>query len=772
MDSFSSYVREHAPPLWPFLSLSARGENDPAFRDGLIQVMRTGLWWSGATALVGVVAHVALVTTVLDDAVQWTYSTVPASGEIAIAYHVVVAIVGAALMLVASHVKSLSAGRATAGLAVLIICGASLHDDVLRGEPVSISFVVMIYLVGVVAVPFRPWQALAVGGGVVGIHALFTEAGVMVPDAVAEAISMQTAVPSLGMAMVLATAVSAVLQATRRAQHRVRRDAEQTLEESRDLLRRTQNVAKVGGWEYVPSTNTMYGTDAVHRIWGTSPGAILDLDAALDRHPPNARARVRSAMDAALDEDTSFDVEVPLITDAGTRKWVRIRGEPGSGGPRIGDPDPAPYDSPYLIGILQDITERRKLELQLRQAQTMESVGTLAGGIAHDFNNILHAAKAHLELAGDRLSSRHGARAFLDRTEEGLDQAEDLANKLLTFSRPNSTARRTRFDLADIVRDVLHLVEASLPDSVTLATRLSDGCAVHGDPDQLRQVVLNVVTNAMEAMENATPPASANTHRLEVRLSSTRVDADMAAQYLNLTPGTYVHLAVSDTGSGMDEATQERVFDPFFAAERSFGSETGAMNKASEKGTGLGLAVAYSAVDAHGGDIMLHSQPGEGTTVDVYLQPADATDDAADRTTPDPHDADPANPADPADPAPRVLVVDDEPSILDLEEIRLARFGYRPETCSSPGDALDRLAADVDGYDLLLTDQVMPAMTGVELTEILRSEGTSIPVVLMSGYGAQVDEEQVREAGIQAFVRKPVDSETLVETLQTVLRAG
>jgi signal transduction histidine kinase/ActR/RegA family two-component response regulator len=730
-----------------------------------MQVMRTGLWRGGLTVFVGIVAHVALIRILLDYPLRWTYSTVPASEEIAFAYHVVAAVAGAMLMVVSFRAGSLTIGRIAAGGAALVICAASMHDDILRGGPISIEYVIMIYLVAVVIVPFRPWQALSIGGGILGLHLLFTGPGLLVPDGAAEAVQPQVALSSLGLATVLATAVSTVLYATRRAQHRVRRDAERTLEESRDLLRRTQEVAKVGGWEYVPSTNTMRGTDAVYRIWDASPDAELSLEAALDRHPAEAEAQVREAMETALDDGTAFDVEVPLVTDAGVRKWVRIRGELRTDRPRIGPRDEPASGEPHLVGILQDVTERRKLELQLRQTQTMESVGTLAGGIAHDFNNILHATQAHIEMADDRLPPGHEARSFLNRSASGLEQAEDLANKLLTFSRPNSTTTRARLDVAHVVDDVLQLLEASIPESVTLTTDVSDGCMVDGDRDQLRQVVLNVVTNALEAMEETRPPEHATGgHRLEVRLSTTFVDADMAAQYLHLSPGTYVHLAVSDTGSGMDAATQARVFDPFFTTESLYGPTSQSMSKASQKGAGLGLAVAYSAVDAHDGDIILHSQPGEGTTVDVYL-PTVGTEDGEAESAGSPAPEDTAA----VDDAPRVLVVDDEASILDLEEIRLARLGYQADTCNSPEDALHVLSTRGEDYDLLLTDHVMPAMTGMDLVETLRDEGRDIPVILMSGYGAQIDEAEVREAGIQAFVRKPVDSEALVETLNQVL---
>lgn len=756
-----SYRRGYARlrQLWALLVRPSVWEEAPEFRDSLIQVMYAGLRWGGGTVLVGVVAHIGINYVTLDRSLTWTYSATSAGQEIALASNVLIAVAGGALMLLPSTGCSLRIGRLAATVGAIVASGASMHDDLLHGNPVSEEFVIMIFLVAVMSVPFRPWQAFGTGSGILGLYALMTGGGLFVPEEAARTAEMSGEVTILGMAVLLGTAVSTVLYATRLAQHRVRRDAQEALEESRDLLQRTQEVAQVGGWEYDPATDTMQGTTEFYRICGISADADLDLEAVVNVFAPDAQATVREAMNRCLDEGPPFDHEVPLTTADGRRRWVRVRGEAREDGSGAG----RGADARRLTGILQDVTERRRLEAQLRQAQKMETVGTLAGGVAHDFNNILHAATAHLELAMDQLTRGSSPHSFLENTKSGLEQAEDLANKLLTFSRPESTATRKRIEMASLVQRVIDLAGASLPEHVTLITQLSDECVVIGDRDQLRQVVLNVVTNAIEAMSET---SSKEDDVLEICLDSVQVDPDMAEQYLSLTPGMYVHLAVSDTGPGMEEDTRKRAFDPFFTTGAPFATDVASTRKASDKGTGLGLSVAYRAVKAHDGDITIHTQVGEGTTVDVYLPAADSADDGGEA-----HEKETSTGKATVDErSPRVLVVDDEASVRNLEELRLPRLGYRAETYPGPEAALKAMKEEDGAYDLLLTDYLMPGMTGVELAERLHEAGFSLPVVLMTGYGAQVSKDEIDESGVSVLLRKPVDTHELEDALAQVLQ--
>ena len=243
-----------------------------------------------------------------------------------------------------------------------------------------------------------------------------------------------------------------------------------------------------------------------------------------------------------------------------------------------------------VAGTIVDVTDRKKLNAQLRQAQKMETVGTLAGGVAHDFNNILHSSAAYLQMALDELPPESPVRELLERSQKGLDRAEDLVGKLLTFSRRERTTM-TEVNLAAVVQETIDLTRPSLPDCVQLETSLCEaccqGCTVHGDAGQLQQVVMNLVTNAIQAMA-ADDPGCSQGGILNVDVRTTTVD-DPADRCLTVKPGPYVCVTVSDTGPGMDRETKARVFEPFFTTKK-----TG-------EGTGLGLSVVHGIVQSHEG---------------------------------------------------------------------------------------------------------------------------------------------------------------------------
>jgi nitrogen-specific signal transduction histidine kinase/CheY-like chemotaxis protein len=386
----------------------------------------------------------------------------------------------------------------------------------------------------------------------------------------------------------------------------------------------------------------------------------------------------------------------------------------------------------------------------------METVGTLAGGIAHDFNNILHATRAYLELLHDSMPENAPYGTVLDRVFVGLDRAKGLVDKLLTFSRQEGKTTEEPVDVADVVDETLALAEPSVPDDVQVRTVMPEGCIVRGDPDQLQQVTMNLVTNAAQALadDDARPRATgspddapAGKKVLDIAVRNTHVGTDLAQEYLHLTPGPYVRITVSDSGPGMEADTQERIFEPFFTT------------KDVDKGTGLGLSVVHGIVQAHDGEIDVYSQPAEGTTFHVYLPAADA---AA-------MDADEAATTDP-DARAHILFVDDDAQVRELEEIRLSRLGYEVTTVDHAAAALRHLR-DRD-IDILITDYLMPEMNGLELTEALRDEGHTVPVLVVSGFSARVSEEDVRAAGAAAFLRKPVGSHELDDALTRVQDAA
>jgi signal transduction histidine kinase/ActR/RegA family two-component response regulator len=425
------------------------------------------------------------------------------------------------------------------------------------------------------------------------------------------------------------------------------------------------------------------------------------------------------------------------------------------------------------VFILQDITEKRKLETQLRQAQKMETVGTLAGGLAHDLNNILHASRAYLEFGQSDLPPDHPVQDSLSNINRGLNRARGLVKKLLTFSRPKEGNALEEVDLADMAAEAVDLAAPSLPKDLEVRTELNEGCTVKADPGQIQQVAVNLLTNAGQAIRESdrdtTAPAASSPcgdDRLDIRVRKVEVDKQMAGAYINLSPGPHIQLSVSDTGSGMDPDTQKRIFDPFFTTKE----------RGEQKGTGLGLAVVHGIVDALDGEITVHSEPDKGTTFNVYF-PGASTSAPADP----PSDVLEESSSSPTAGTQRVLVVDDDASVRELETIRLRRLGYPGEIVACGDEALEAVRLEVSSrgarsrddcssdprpYGAVLTDYNMPEMNGLELTRRLRQVGFRGRIVLMTGFRAQVSEAEAAEAGVDMLLQKPVSTERLQNVLQ------
>jgi PAS domain S-box-containing protein len=398
--------------------------------------------------------------------------------------------------------------------------------------------------------------------------------------------------------------------------------------------------------------------------------------------------------------------------------------------------------------FVRDISERKRaqeerelLEAQLRQAQKMETVGTLAGGIAHDFNNLLSPILATVEL----LLADHPAgelRDDLDQVRRAALRAKDLVRQILSFSR-RAEQQLTALDLTPLVREALALLRASLPATIEIRSRLEAGIGVVGDGGQLQQVLMNLCTNASHAMRDAGGV-------LEVRLETVVPDVALTAAHAELAAaGRAARLTVRDTGHGMNAATLERLFEPFFTT------------KPPGEGTGLGMAIVHGIVTAHGGAITVDSTPGVGTTFEVWL-PARRADQPAAAVAP----------AAPERGEGRVLVVDDEAMIGSVTARVLARRGYEVTTLTSPTEALAALERSGDGPDLLITDQTMPGMTGRQLAERVHAARPALPIILMTGYAELGGREAMNRLGIAELLIKPIENAALAAAVARVLAAS
>ena len=392
-----------------------------------------------------------------------------------------------------------------------------------------------------------------------------------------------------------------------------------------------------------------------------------------------------------------------------------------------------------VIGVSADLTERKQLENELRRAQKMEAVGQLAGGIAHDFNNLLTTIGGYATLAGDRTDDPQ-VTADLKEIEEATRRARGLADKLLAFSR-RRTARIEALDLNGSVRAMVSMITRLLGGSIRLELDLTDQpWRVEADPSLTEQAILNLVLNARDAMpEGGT-----------VTISSHRVGLDPArAAELDaeLAPGEYMRLVVADTGVGMARDVQERIFDPFFTTK-----EVG-------QGSGLGLSMVYGAVKQVGGAVTVESEPGAGTRVAVFLPRAETEDQTAlDLEEPET-----------ASEEVRVLVVEDEPAVLSLARRVLDREGYEVLVARS-GEEARRLIEEEDARpNLVVTDVIMPEMSGPELIQRLRLQRPAIRSLFMSGYAA--DELQARglDREQEAFLAKPFTPADLAAAVRRAL---
>lgn len=382
---------------------------------------------------------------------------------------------------------------------------------------------------------------------------------------------------------------------------------------------------------------------------------------------------------------------------------------------------------------------RRAIEQRLQQAERLEALGRVAGGIAHDLNNYLTPIHGYTELARRELPEDSKAHGYLERLSSAASQAQSLVAEVLTFSR-GEDSRRTAVLVAPIVGDAAELLDARESKAVDLRLRIGDDPGtVLGDSSQLQQIVLNLANNAIQAIGDAPGVVEIGLERRDVR----RFDEGPA---LRVAPGSYVHLWVRDDGPGMDEDVRSRIFDPFFST------------KALGEGTGLGLSVVHGIVQSHEGEIHVESAPGEGTRFDVWLPRHGGTEDT------------PLSAYAPVrGGTEHLLVVDDEHELVELLATQLELRGYQVTTFESGREALAAFRDAPDAWDLVITDQHMPDLTGCELATSIRRERAELPIVLVTGLGAAITSETIERAGIRTVLRKPFGWDELARVVRDEL---
>lgn len=398
-----------------------------------------------------------------------------------------------------------------------------------------------------------------------------------------------------------------------------------------------------------------------------------------------------------------------------------------------------------LLGVTRDITNRKhseqeksRLEVQLRQAKKMEAIGTLAGGIAHDFNNILSCIIGFTELGQDDAPKGSVLSENLQEIYAAGIRAKELVQQILTFARQTDDELKP-FQMNIIVKEALKLIRSLLPTTIQIEQNIESSSMIMGNPTQLHQVLMNLCTNAADAMEP-------NGGILNVSLKDIMVDASRKAPVLDMKPGPYVQLTVADTGTGIPPDMLSSIFDPYFTTK-----DVG-------KGTGMGLAIVHGIVESNGGKIVVESTPNKGTAVTAYLPVTMQHETLSDGEL----DVMPRGDE-------RILFVDDENAILNMSRMLLGRLGYRVSTRTCGLEALELFRQNPEKFDLIITDLTMPNMTGIKLAEKILDIRPDMPIVLCTGYNDKIPKKGFEALGIKAFVHKPVTRLYLAKLIRKVL---
>jgi PAS domain S-box-containing protein len=521
-----------------------------------------------------------------------------------------------------------------------------------------------------------------------------------------------------------------------------RTEAVNALRRSEERFALAMGAAGEGHWDWNIAKQEFYCSPRMLEMYGFPPDRPssdrTDFLAQIPFHPED-RPKWEDAVAAHFAGATErFDLEIRIVPRNETR-WMHLTGmcyRDGSGKPV------------RWTGSVTDVTDRKRVEQalleserQLRRAQRLEVVGTLAGGIAHDFNNILGAILGYGEMAVRNASKGSRLRRDLDSIVSAGERGRALVDRILAFSR-SGVAERIAVDVEKVVREALDLLLARLPTGISIDARLDAGrAAMLGDPTQVHQVLMNLATNGVQAMPRGGV--------LRVSLRVSRLDEPRVATIGTIAAGDYVVLEVADRGTGIAPDVLERVFDPFFTTK-----EVGV-------GTGLGLSLVHGIVTEVGGSIDVASAPGSGTVFTVYFpRYGQAAEDSVDEPS-----------AVPQGKRQQVLVVDDEEPLVNLATRTLEELGYVPVGFTSSVAALEALRADPQRFDAVITDERMPGLSGSALIREVRAIRSSIPVLLVSGYVGGMVTRRAYNSGATEVLKKPLSARELATTLARVFEA-
>ncbi len=517
------------------------------------------------------------------------------------------------------------------------------------------------------------------------------------------------------------------------------KQAEESLTKSEERFRGVFDQAAVGVARLTPDGKGVEVNNKLCDIVGYPKDELLTKTFQEITHPDGLQIDLAYVNQLLNDEIKTYSMEKRYYKKSGDVIWINLT---------VSLMREINNDPDYFIAIIEDITERKQAEKEREQLQSkfqqavkMQAVGTLAGGIAHEFNNLLGVIMGCADMARDEVPKDSFAKVQLDKVMKASYRVKDLVKQILTFSR-QSQQQRISANLCPLVKESVKLIVASIPSSVEIKRDLDAACAnTKVDPTEIQQIVMNFCSNAVWAMKEK--------GLLTITLNEVNLTNHDELILKGPEAGRYVKLSFSDTGCGMDKETVSRIFDPFFTT------------KEAGDGTGMGLSIVYGIIESYGGTIAVDSEVGIGTTFHLYFPVTDepATEENV-VVEEDPKGTE------------RILFVDDEKIYAEMGEDMISRLGYDVDLKINSKEALDSFKADPNKYDLMITDQIMPHLSGEELVKEMRSIRPKMPIILCTGYSTQMDEKKSKLLGINAFAYKPITKNDIAKLIRKVLDAS
>ena len=515
-----------------------------------------------------------------------------------------------------------------------------------------------------------------------------------------------------------------------------RKQSEAALRESEEKYRSILENMEEGYYEVDLAGNFTFINDAMCRIRGYARDELIGMNNRQYMNPETAKKVYKLYSEVYRTGRPIKNCQWKIMKRDETEGYVEVSAS------LVKDLEGKPIG---FQGIVQDVTqkkqdemEKERLQSQLHQSQKMEAVGTLAGGIAHDFNNILAIIMGNAELAFDDVPNGNPVKDYLNEIRLASVRAKDMVQQLLAFSR-KSDEENMPLDMAPIIKESMKMLRSAIPTSVEFGQRISgDPCNVMGDAAQINQIVMNLVTNSSDAM-------SEKGGLLEVTLENVVLREEKPCFNWILSPGAYVRLGMRDTGEGIEPKIMDRIFEPYYTSK-----EIG-------KGTGMGLSVVHGIVKRHGGGIRVESELGKGTIFEIYFPALEKTVEEAKEPEEEIKGG-----------SERILFVDDEESMVNLNRQRLERLGYQVKSTTKPLEALEWFKADPGQFDAIITDMTMPRMTGDRLAAEVLKIRPHMPVIICTGYSERMSAKKAEALGVRKYIEKPIDARNLAAVLRDV----